>query len=106
MRRAAVGVAAVLALVAPAVASQLSQVAPLSSSYTSPRALALFSQLETNLSYFETNALPNTRVDVAGDDGIVYRCFPRLGLEFHPLANFGALNNDAATSNTDATRML
>jgi hypothetical protein len=161
MRRAAVGVAAVLALVAPAVAlatpahdaklarrgithavqqrwvkpvdaqryrvsvtralndisklprlranviaAQLSQIAPLSSSYTSPRALALFSQLELNLSYFETNPLPSTRVDVPGDDGIVYRWFPRLGLEFHPLANFGALNNDAATSDTEATRML
>ena len=30
-------------------ASQLSQLAPFSSSYTSPRALALFSQLEMNL---------------------------------------------------------
>ena len=78
------------------IASQLSQLTPLSSSYTSPRALTLFSQLELNLSYFETHPLPSTRVDVAGDDGVVYRWFPRLGLEFHPLANFGALNNDAA----------
>ena len=161
MRRAAVGVAAVVALVAPAVASataahdakvvrrgithavqqrwvkpedaqryrasvtralrdvstlpklranviasQLSQLTPLSSSYTSPRALTLFSQLELNLSYFETNPLPSTRVDVAGDDGVVYRWFPRLGLEFHPLANFGALNNDAARNDPDATRLL
>ena len=91
---------------ADVIASQLSQVAPFSSSYTSPRALALFSQLEMNLSYFETNPLPSTRLDVAGDDGVVYRWFPRLGLEFHPLANFGALNNDAASSDVEATRML
>jgi hypothetical protein len=88
------------------VASQLSQLTPFSPSYTSPRALTLFSQLETNLSYFETHPLPATRVDVAGDDGVVYRWFPRLGLEFHPLANFGALNNDAAGSDADATRLL
>jgi hypothetical protein len=91
---------------ADVIASQLSQLSPFSTSYTSPRALALFSQLETNLSYFETHPLPTTRIDVAGDDGVVYRWFPRLGLEFHPLANFGALNNDAAGSDTDATRTL
>src|SRR5207237_5957251 len=55
---------------ADVIASQLSQVAPFSSSYTSPRALALFSQLEMNLSYFETNPLPSTRLDVAGDAGL------------------------------------
>ena len=88
------------------VASQLSQLTPLWTSYTSPRALALFSQLETNLDYFETHALPATRIDVAGDDGVVYRWFPRLGLEFHPLASFGVLNDDAASGDADATRTL
>ena len=91
---------------ADVIASQLSQLSPFSTSYTSPRALALFSQLETNLSYFETHPLPTTRIDVAGDDGVVYRWFPRLGLELHPLANIGARNNDAAGSDTDATQTL
>ena len=86
------------------IASQLSQMTPLSDSYTSPRALSLFSQLETNLDYLETHRLPTVRVDVTDDDGVVYRWFPRLGLEFHPLANFGALNNAAATGDVDATR--
>jgi D-glucuronyl C5-epimerase C-terminus len=88
------------------VASQLSQLTPLWDSYTSPRALSLFSQLETNLDYLETHRVPDTRIDVAGDDGVVYRYFPRLGLEFHPLASFGALNNVAAKQDVDATRTL
>jgi hypothetical protein len=75
-------------------------------SYTSPRALALFSQLEMNLDYFETNRVPATRVDVADEDGVVYRWFPRLGLEFHPLANFGALNAAAAAGDVESTRTL
>jgi hypothetical protein len=91
---------------AQVIASQLAQLTPLWTSYTSPRALALFSQLETNLDYLETHRLPYKRVDVADDDGVVYRWFPRLGLEFHPLANFGALNNAAAKEDVDATRTL
>ena len=89
-----------------AIASQLSQLTPLWDSYTAPRALTLFSQLEANLAYLETNRLPDERVDVVGDDGVVYRWFPHLGLEFHPLANFGALNNAAAGEDVEATRTL
>ena len=89
-----------------AIASQLSQLTPLWDSYTSPRALALFAQLEANLSYLETRAVPTMRVDSTDDDGVVYRWFPRLGFEFHPLATFGSLNNDAASGNVEATRTL
>jgi hypothetical protein len=88
------------------IASQLSQMTPLWSSYISPRALALFSQLEENLTYLESNRIPTTRVDVVADDGVVYRWFPQYGLEFHPLANFGALNNDAATEDVESARVL
>jgi len=88
------------------VASQLSQLTPLWDSYTSPRARTLFTQLETNLDYLETHRLPATRVDVTDEDGVVYRWFPRLGLEFHPLANFGALNNVAAKGDVEATQTL
>jgi hypothetical protein len=87
-------------------AAQLSQLAPFRDSYTSPRALALFSQLQVNLDYFETDRVPVTPVDVTGEDGVVYRWFPRLGLEFHPLANFAALNAAAAAGDVDATRLL
>jgi hypothetical protein len=88
------------------IGAQLSQLTPMWDSYTSPRALTLFSQLETNLDYFETHILPDQRIDVADDEGVVYRWFPRLGLEFHPLANFGALNNVSAKSDVEATRIL
>lgn len=88
------------------IASQLAQVATLWDSYTSPRATALFTQLEQNLSYFETHRIPDKRVDVAGPDGVVYRWFPDHGLEFHPLASFSALDNFAAAKNADATQTL
>jgi D-glucuronyl C5-epimerase-like protein len=91
---------------AQVVASQLSQVTPLWDSYTSPRALALFSQLEENLDYLETHRLPPARIDVTDDEGVVYRWFPGLGLEFHPLANFAALNSAATRQDAESTRML
>jgi hypothetical protein len=91
---------------ANAIASQISQLTPLWDSYTSPRALSLFSQLEANLSYLETHPLPDTRVDITDGDGVVYRWFPQLGFEFHPLANFGSLNNDAASGDVESTRTL
>ena len=87
-------------------AAQLGQVAAIWGSYTSPRALALFSQLEENVAYMNTHAIPTTAIDVAGPDGVVYRWFPGIGLEFHPLANFAQLNNFASAKNVDATRTL
>lgn len=77
---------------AQVIASQLSQLMPMRDSYVSPRALALFTQLQVNLDYLETHRVPSERVDVTGDDGVVYRWFPGHGLEFHPLASFSALN--------------
>jgi hypothetical protein len=88
------------------IASQLSQLTPMSDSYTSPRALALFSQLEQNLEYLETHIIPPGRVDVKDDDGVLYRWFPNQGLEFHPLAAFGALNNVANTQDPESTKVL
>jgi hypothetical protein len=75
--------------------AQLRQLAPRWDSYVRPRALALFSQLEVNCEYLETHRIPPTRIDVPGDDGVVYRWFPNEGLEFHPLAAFSALDNTA-----------
>lgn len=73
--------------------AQLAQLAPRWDSYVRPRALALFEQVRTNCEYLETHRVPDHRVDVAGDDGVVYRWFPGEGLEFHPLASFSALAN-------------
>jgi hypothetical protein len=86
--------------------SQLGQVSRIWDSYISPRALALFAQLRENVDYLSTHRVPRSAVDVDGPDGVVYRWFPGQGLEFHPLANFGRLNDLAASKNVDATRQL
>ena len=88
------------------IASQLAQLTPMWDSYTSPRALALFAQLEQNLAYFETHRIPDTHVDESDADGVVYRWFPYKGLEFHPLASFSALANAAAAHDVDKTETL
>jgi hypothetical protein len=85
------------------IATQLAQVTALWDSYTSPRALALFSQLEENLDYLEANRIPPARIDVSDADGIVYRWFVNQGLEFHPLASFGALNAAVSAQDPEAT---
>jgi hypothetical protein len=88
------------------IGSLLNDAARQSGSYTSPRALALFSMLETNLSYLETHILPRSRIDITDDDGVVYRWFGGRGFQFHPLANFGALNTAVARKDPEATRVL
>jgi hypothetical protein len=88
------------------IASQLAQLTPLWDSYTSPRALALFTQLEQNLAYFETHRVPDAPVDVSDAEGVVYRWFPYKGLEFHPLASFSALANAASRHDTETTQAL
>jgi D-glucuronyl C5-epimerase C-terminus len=86
--------------------SQLAQLQNWWDSYTSPRALALFTQLEQNLDYFETHRIPDTTVDVADGEGVVYRWFSGKGLEFHPLASFSALANAAAAHDTETVQTL
>jgi D-glucuronyl C5-epimerase C-terminus len=86
--------------------AQLAQVSTIWDSYISPRALALFAQLRENVDYLSSHRVPAGGVDVAGPDGVVYRWFPGKGLEFHPLADFGKLNDLAAAKNVDATRQL
>jgi hypothetical protein len=88
------------------IASQVAQLTTLWDSYTSPRALALFAQLEQNLAYFETHRIPVTHVDVTDGEGVVYRWFPYKGLEFHPLASFSALANAASSHDVEKTQAL
>src|SRR3954468_11639389 len=75
------------------IASVLNEVARQSGSYPSPRSLALFLMLQTNLRYLETHVLPRSRIDINGNDGVVYRWFGAQGFQFHPLPNFCGLNN-------------
>jgi hypothetical protein len=88
------------------VAAQLSQVTGFWQSYTSPRALALFTQLQANASYLETHRLPAGNLDITDGDGVVYRWFGGMGFEFHPLANFASLNNLASTGDSGETQVL
>ncbi len=88
------------------IASQLLQLTTLWDSLTSPRALALFTQLEQNLEYFENHRIPDAPVDVSDGEGVVYRWFPYKGLEFHPLASFSALANAAAAHDVEKTQSL
>jgi hypothetical protein len=84
----------------------IAEVAAQAPRYTAPRALTLFSMLDENTSYLGTHAVPGARVDVLAPDGVVYRFFPGRGLQFHPLAVFGALNAHLAAGRLDDARTL
>jgi hypothetical protein len=86
--------------------SQLEQAAAVAPVLTAPRALAVFSQLEVNDDWFARHGAPASQTDLTDADGIVYRYFPGRGFEFHPLANFGALNAAAASKNPATTARL
>lgn len=88
------------------IASQVNAIARQAGSLTSPRALALFGMLETNLEYLETNVLPRKQVDITDESGIVYRWFGARGFQLHPLADFGALNAAVVSGDQAATRVL
>jgi hypothetical protein len=84
----------------------LHEVAVQAKRYDAPRALALFSMLAENAFYFADHPLPTSRIDVADQDGVVYRSFPGQGLQFHPLASFGALNSAVAAKNLEKVTTL
>jgi hypothetical protein len=86
--------------------SQLQQAASIAPVLTAPRALAVFSQLEVNDDWFARRGAPAVQTDITDADGVVYRYFPGRGFEFHPLANFGALNAVAGSKNVVATTKL
>jgi hypothetical protein len=69
-----------------------------------PRALALFTMLDENARYFTKHDPPEQSADVTGPDGVVYRFFRARGLQFHPIANFAALNRLVSKEKTDEAR--
>jgi hypothetical protein len=73
-------------------------------SYTSPRALVLFSTLAVNADWLEQHAVWAGHPDLTADDGVVYRFFSSHGYVFHPLANFAKLNLEAAAGDVEATQ--
>lgn len=87
-------------------AANLNQVAQVSATLTAPRASAVFGQLAVNDAYFAKTGPPASHIDVTDADGVVYRYFSGLGFEFHPLANFGALNAKVAAGTVESAQRL
>jgi hypothetical protein len=84
----------------------LGQVAALQGKLTTPRATAVIGQLTENDNWFARRGAPANQTDITDADGVVYRYFSGRCFEFHPLANFGALNADVAGGKTDAATQL
>jgi hypothetical protein len=84
----------------------LDDVARQAGSYTGPRALTLFEMLDENVRFFGAQGPPAPQADTPGPDQVVYRYFPGHGLQFHPLANFAALNSHLAAGRVDQARTL
>src|SRR4029079_14685675 len=82
------------------------QLASFSGRLPQPRALALLGELKLNDDYFAKHYAPSPRTDVTDEDGIVYRYFAGRCLEFHPLANFGALNARVAANDAEGAQRL
>jgi hypothetical protein len=88
------------------IAVALSEITPFVGKLTAPRATALFGELRANDDYFAKHWPPAPKTDITGSDGVVYRYFAGRCLEFHPLANFGALNAHIARGDAEATQQL
>ena len=84
----------------------LSEISPWVGKLTAPRAAALFGALRANDDYFAKHWPPEPKTDITGADGLVYRYFAGRCLEFHPLAEFGALNAHIAAGDAEATQQL
>jgi hypothetical protein len=109
--RAEVGRAAFLARTLPAgrrehVAVALAEIASFAGRMTEPRALALIGELKANDDYFLQHYAPQPKTDITDADGVVYRYFAGRCFEFHPLANFGALNARVAAGDADGAQRL
>jgi D-glucuronyl C5-epimerase C-terminus len=84
----------------------LAEVASFKGLMSEPRALALIGELRANDDYFAVHYAPQPKTDIADADGIVYRYFAGRCFEFHPLANFGALNARVAAGDADGAQRL
>ncbi|MFL5959519.1 MAG: D-glucuronyl C5-epimerase family protein [Gaiellaceae bacterium] len=84
----------------------LEQVGALGKRLTTPRALAVFGQLRANDDYFARQGAPPGGTDITDADGIVYRYFVGRCFEFHPLANFSALNGRVVAKDVAGTERL
>ena len=84
----------------------LAQVGAIGDRLTQPRAVALIGQLRANDDWFAKHPAPAASTDITDADGIVYRFFSGRCFEFHPLANFAALNAHVAAKDVAGTERL
>jgi hypothetical protein len=84
----------------------LEELASFAGVMSEPRALALIGELKANDDYFLKHFAPAPKTDITDEDGIVYRYFAGRCFEFHPLANFGALNAHVAAGDIEGSQRL
>src|SRR5919204_3613911 len=88
-------------------AAVVHQVAGFWKGYDPARGRTLFAMLDFNTRWFASHWDQRAGTDVVDySDGTWYRAFPRIGFQFHPLENFGKLNNFAAQKNTARAEQL
>ena len=88
-------------------AAVVHQVAGFWKGYDSPRGRTLFDMLAFNTKWFASHWDQKSGTDIVDySDGTWYRAFPGLGFQFHPLENFGKLNNFVAQKNTARAEQL
>ena len=88
-------------------AAVVHQVAGFWKGYDSPRGRTLFAMLAFNTRWFASHWDQKPGKDVVDyTDGTWYRAFPGIGFQFHPLENFGKLNNFVAQKNASRAAQL
>jgi hypothetical protein len=88
-------------------AAVVHQVAGFWKGYDSPRGRTLFAMLAFNTRWFASHWDQKAGTDVVDyTDGTWYRAFPGIGFQFHPLENFGKLNNFVSQKNPTRTAQL
>jgi hypothetical protein len=88
-------------------AAVVHQVAGFWKGYDSPRGRTLFDTLDFNARWFAAHWDRKAGTDVLDySDGTWYRAFPGIGFQFHPLENFGKLNNLVSQKNEERATQL
>jgi D-glucuronyl C5-epimerase C-terminus len=88
-------------------AAVVHQVAGFWKGYDGPRGRTLFSMLDFNARWFATHWDQKAGTDVVDyADGTWYRAFPGIGFQFHPLEEFGKLNNFVSQQNEERATQL
>jgi len=88
-------------------AAVVHQVAGFWKGYDSARGHALFGMLSFNTHWFASHWDVKAGTEVVDySDGTWYHAFPGIGFQFHPLENFGKLNNFVTQKNTSRAEQL